>query len=126
MSSGSAALAADAAQTSGKAVNLHLTAKTRAALADAYWNHSKDYSRGKVDGPKHVYYGKITGTTRAKDVYWAIGDIGVKGDPISYQDGPHVWRKLGNGGWRHMGDSGGCPQVPKKLLRLWKQPQYIC
>ncbi|GAA3119107.1 hypothetical protein GCM10010466_07470 [Planomonospora alba] len=119
------ALAADA-QAPGKAVNLRITGTIRTALADAYWNRAADFPRGKVDGPRKVYYGKITGATRGKDVYWAIGSIGIKGNPVSYQDGPHVWRKRAGGPWKHLGDSGGCPAVPKKLLRLWKRTDLIC
>jgi hypothetical protein len=73
-----------------------------------------------VDGPKNVYYGKIKGATAGKDVYWAVGFIGIKGDPVSYQDGPHVWRKRGHGAWSYRGDTGGCLlNVPRALLKVW-------
>ncbi|GGL13991.1 hypothetical protein Sme01_70800 [Sphaerisporangium melleum] len=116
------------AQAGGKAVNLKITETIRGKLADAYWNqYYKPYhpraSRTKVDGPKRVYYGKIKGATAGKDVYWAVGSIGIKGDPISYQDGPHVWRKRGSGAWAYRGDTGGClAKVPKALLKIWHLP----
>ncbi|GAA2896122.1 hypothetical protein GCM10010517_61050 [Streptosporangium fragile] len=120
------ALAADA-QAPGQAVNLRLTAKVRAALVDTYvYERKGEITRSKVDGPTDVYYGKITGTTRAKDVYWAVGSISTKGELITYQGGPHVWRKNGNGAWRYVGNSGGCPEVSRKLLRLWKRTDLIC
>ncbi|GLW21672.1 hypothetical protein DI270_008390 [Microbispora triticiradicis] len=114
--------------TRGKAVNLRLTERTRHQLADAfykqYYGQGHPGTRGRVDGPKHVYYGKIRGASAAKDVYWAIGSVGVKGDPVSYQDGPHIWRKRGNHGWEYRGDTGGCVEggVPKALLQLWRFP----
>ncbi|MBB2913958.1 hypothetical protein FHS43_005267 [Streptosporangium becharense] len=112
----------------GQAVNLKLTAQVRKALADAYWRNPSStdpFPRAKVDGPKDVHYGKITGSTPARDVYWAIGDIGIKGDPVSYQGGPHIWRKVGNGTWKHVGDTGGClSKVPAKLLKVWKQSSH--
>ncbi|WP_248964134.1 hypothetical protein [Sphaerisporangium perillae] len=104
----------------GKAVNLKLTETIRRRLADAYWRKSGNVDRSKVDGPSSVYYGKIKGATPAKDVYWALGQIGIKGDPISYQDGPHVWRKRGKGAWSYLGDTGGCPdRVPRAMLKIW-------
>lgn len=112
----------------GRAVNLKLTEKIRHKLADAFWNqdygkYHPDASRNKVDGPKGVYYGKIKGATAAKDIYWAVGSIGIKGDPISYQDGPHVWRKRYHGAWAYLGDTGGClAKVPKTLLKIWHLP----
>ncbi|MFC7384402.1 hypothetical protein [Sphaerisporangium rhizosphaerae] len=124
-----AAPSSPASQAAGKAVNLKITERIRHQLADAYWkqyykaNHPRAV-RTKVDGPKRVYYGKIKGATAGKDVYWAVGSIGVKGDPISYQDGPHVWRKRGHGAWSYRGDSGGCPfKVPKALLKIWHLPE---
>ncbi|MCW2879884.1 MAG: hypothetical protein JWQ95_3984 [Sphaerisporangium sp.] len=112
----------------GKAINLKLTEMIRHKLADAFWNQyyakvNSDATRDKVDGPKDVYYGKIKGTTAAKDVYWAVGFIGIKGNPVSYQDGPHVWRKRYHGAWAYLGDTGGClAKVPKTLLRIWHLP----
>ncbi|WP_204012093.1 hypothetical protein [Sphaerimonospora thailandensis] len=116
----------------GEAVNLKLTEKTRHKLADAFWNqyygkYQPRPSRSKVDGPKNVYYGKIKGATRAKDVYWAVGNIGIKGDPVSYQDGPHVWRKRGHGAWSYRGDTGGClNKAPKALLKIWHLSYLWC
>ncbi|MEU6408703.1 hypothetical protein [Microbispora sp. NPDC046933] len=117
-----------ARQAHGKAVNLRLTEKIRHKLADAFWKQyygkSRPGTRAKVDGPKQVYYGKIRGATSTKDVYWAVGFIGIKGDPVSYQDGPHVWRKRGHHGWEYRGDTGGClAKVPKSLLKLWHLPE---
>jgi hypothetical protein len=102
-----------------KAVALKLSEATRAKLADAYWRSLKSFNRNKVDGPKHVYYGKIV-KAGAKDVYWAVGSIGVKGNPISYQDGPHVWRKKGSGPWAYLGDTGGdLSKVPSIMRKRW-------
>ncbi|MFC7388369.1 hypothetical protein [Sphaerisporangium rhizosphaerae] len=111
---------ATTSRAAGRAVNLKLTERIRTKLADAYWRADSARPRNRVDGPRQVYYGKITGTTRARDVYWAIGQIGIKGDPISYQDGPHVWRKRGGGAWKYLGDTGGClDKVPRAMLRVW-------
>lgn len=113
-------------QARGTAVNLRLTEKIRHTLADAFWNQSygkyhPGVGRNKVDGPKKVYYGKIKGA--GQDVYWAVGSISVKGDPISHQDGPHVWRKRGHGAWSYRGDTGGClAKVPSALLKIWHLP----
>ncbi|MGV9533080.1 hypothetical protein ACWDUI_07340 [Streptosporangium sandarakinum] len=116
----------------GTAVNLKVTEKVRHSLADAYWaqyygpnlrKHHPGTSRRKVDGPKKVYYGKVR--SAGKDVYWAVGSIGVKGDPISYQDGPHVWRRSAHGAWSYRGDTGGClDKAPKALLKLWHLRSY--
>ncbi|MFC4533374.1 hypothetical protein [Sphaerisporangium dianthi] len=115
-----AGFAATGAGAAGRAVNLKLSGKTRAALAAAYRRSLRPSHHGKVDGPTSVYYGKITGATSAKDVYWAVGSIGIKGDPVSYQDGPHVWRKRGGGAWKYLGDTGGClGKVPRAMLRVW-------
>jgi hypothetical protein len=119
-SASSQAGSAGRAGSGGRAVNLELSAKTRHKLADAYWLKHRSAARGKVDGPSRVYYGKITGATTTGNVYWALGNIGVKGDPISYQDGPHIWRKRGGGTWQYLGDTGGCPdRVPRALLKVW-------
>ncbi|GAA3424472.1 hypothetical protein ACQP10_34685 [Streptosporangium sandarakinum] len=114
------------------AVNLKVTEKVRHSLADAYWaqyygpnlrKHHPGTSRRKVDGPKKVYYGKVR--SAGKDVYWAVGSIGVKGDPISYQDGPHVWRRSAHGAWSYRGDTGGClDKAPRALLKLWHLRSY--
>jgi hypothetical protein len=115
-------------QARGTAVNLRLTEKTRHALADAFWNqyygkYHPRVGRNKVDGPKNVHYGKIKGASAGKDAYWAVGSIGIEGDPISYQDGPHVWRKRGHGAWSYRGDTGGClAKVPRALLKIWHLP----
>ncbi|GAB2470857.1 hypothetical protein GCM10027187_43660 [Streptosporangium sandarakinum] len=121
-----------ASQARGTAVNLKVTEKVRRALADAYWTqyygpylrkHHPGTGRKKVDGPKKVYYGKVR--SAGKDVYWAVGSIGVKGDPISYQDGPHVWRRSAHGAWSYRGDTGGClDKAPKALLKIWHLRSY--
>ncbi|MFF0307033.1 hypothetical protein ACFYSC_06380 [Streptosporangium sp. NPDC004379] len=119
---------AQASRPRETAVNLKVTEKVRHALADAYWKqYVRPYrpgtGRAKVDGPKHVYYGKVR--SGGKDVYWAVGSIGVKGDPISYQDGPHVWRRSAHGAWSYRGDTGGClDKAPKALLKLWHVRSY--
>ncbi|MEV4300534.1 hypothetical protein [Microbispora rosea] len=117
--------AAHVTATRGKAVNLRLNEKTRRLLADAFWEQyygeHHPGTRSRVDGPKTVYYGKIRGATPAEDVFWAAGFIGVKGDPVSYQDGPHIWRKRGHHGWKYRGDTGGCvDEIPAALLKVWQ------
>ncbi|MEU9831664.1 hypothetical protein AB0D67_08975 [Streptosporangium sp. NPDC048047] len=121
--------ASHAARPRETAVNLKVTAKVRHALADAYWKgyYNSPYhpkaDRKNVDGPKHVYYGKVK--SGGRDVYWAVGSIGVKGDPISYQDGPHVWRRSAHGAWSYRGDTGGClDKAPKALLKIWRLRSY--
>ncbi|GII80501.1 hypothetical protein Sru01_54830 [Sphaerisporangium rufum] len=120
-----------ASQAPGTAVNLKVTDKVRHALADAFWNqyygkpggHRPVTSRKKVDGPKKVYYGKVR--SGGKTVYWAVGSIGVRGDLVSYQDGPHVWRRSAHGAWSYRGDTGGClEKAPKSLLKLWRLRSY--
>ncbi|MFI6599652.1 hypothetical protein ACIBHX_25660 [Nonomuraea sp. NPDC050536] len=116
LASGLAAVtgAAASAQTP-EAVVLKATPTVRHQLADAFWNHSTDFKRSKVDGPTQVRYGRLG------NVYWAIGGIGIKGNPVSYQDGPHVWRKVGKGHWVYRGDTGGClEKVPRAMLKAWK------
>ncbi|MEO3787979.1 hypothetical protein ABGB12_32020 [Actinocorallia sp. B10E7] len=118
------AVEAQAAQPS-EAVGLKASPKVRKQLADRYY---KSYAyqlacarRSKVVGPKRLYYGKII--TRGKPtVYWAVGDIRLSCNPVSAQDGPHVWRKQGaRGRWVYKGDTGGylCGKVPRKMLRAW-------
>ncbi|MFI6316628.1 hypothetical protein ACIBG8_03875 [Nonomuraea sp. NPDC050556] len=97
-----------------KARNLKVTPAVRKALGDAYWNRSTHFKRSQVDGPTHVYYGELN------HVYWALGQVGVKGDEISYQDGPHIWKRKAKGRWVHVGDTGGdLSAVPKALLKVW-------
>ncbi|MQY06773.1 hypothetical protein [Actinomadura macrotermitis] len=110
----------------GTAVNLKFSESLRKTLGDRYYTgyyhrHHPRTPRSRVVGPKGVYYGKIVGRSAASTVYYAVGDIRVKGDPISGQDGPHIWRKKGNGKWAYVGDTGGyvCPTVPRALLRVW-------
>ncbi|NUR91810.1 MAG: hypothetical protein HOY71_47695 [Nonomuraea sp.] len=120
LASGLAVLTSSSASatTAGHAVVLKLSESVRHKLADAYWNHSKEFKRSKVDGPTHVYYGKLNG------VYWAVGSIGVKGKPISYQDGPHIWRRTAHGHWVYRSDTGGCLEaVPKAMLKAWHLPR---
>ncbi|WP_433461835.1 hypothetical protein [Spirillospora sp. CA-128828] len=103
----------------------------RVLLADAFYGATYKSRKTPVDGdprnqvigPEHVYYGKIVGSSPAKDVYWAIGDTGYKNDPASRQDGPHIWKKIGPqpDEWQYLGDSGGeiCPKVPQVVIDVW-------
>ncbi|MGK5558288.1 hypothetical protein ACSNOI_42485 [Actinomadura kijaniata] len=121
----SAAPLQSAAARPGKAVNLKVTPTVRRALGDTFFKtykrHHPRAKRSHVVGPKGVYYGKVVGRSSATTVYYAVGEIRVKGDPISGQDGPHIWRKNGRGAWRYLGDSGGsvCHAVPRVMLRAW-------
>lgn len=111
----------------GDAVNLQVSEELRATLGDLYFKRtgsspgpSGPRSRSQVIGPKSVFYGKVTGTIRSVDTFYALGDTGYTGDPVSQQDGPHVWRKEGTGPWQYIGDTGGsCGGVPEKLTRIW-------
>jgi hypothetical protein len=113
----------------GSAVNLSVTPELRAILGDLYFKESGSSpgpngprSRSQVIGPKNVFYGKIAGASPAQDDFWALGDTGYQGDPVSQQDGPHVWHKRGDGAWDYIGDTGGgCGGAPKALVRLWNK-----
>jgi hypothetical protein len=117
------------AVTRGGATNLVVTAELRTLLGDVYHQATKrepadDASgirRDKVIGPEQVFYGKIAGTDPSQDVFYAMGDTGYTDDPVSRQDGPHVWRKRGSGVWEYLGDTGGdfCGKVPLELVRVW-------
>ncbi|MCP2338329.1 hypothetical protein [Actinomadura rupiterrae] len=71
-------------------------------------------TRGQVVGPVHVFYGKVG------DKYYAVGDVSLKGKPITAQDGPHVWER-GATDWEYEGDTGGdlCGKVPEALVKAW-------
>jgi hypothetical protein len=110
----------------GSAVNLHVSKALRKTLGDKYFAVQHPYrpkdKRSRVIGPKQVYYGEIVGATKAKTVYYAIGETGFSNDPVSQQDGPHVWRKKGKGRWKYLSDSGGAiceVGVPRKLVKVW-------
>jgi hypothetical protein len=117
--------------TQGGATNLQVTSELRTLLGDVYYQATKEepkddasgIRRDKVIGPEHVFYGKIAGSDPPKDVFYAMGDTGYTDDPISRQDGPHVWRKRGNGVWEYLGDTGGdfCGKVPQELVRVWSK-----
>ena len=108
-----------------KAVSLKASKKLKKQLADRYYaayaHKLPCAKRSKVVGPKRLYYGKVV--TKGKPaVYWAVGDIRLSCDPISAQDGPHIWRKKGaEGRWVYRGDTGGslCGGVPRNMLRAW-------
>ncbi|MFC9969786.1 hypothetical protein ACFVH6_02660 [Spirillospora sp. NPDC127200] len=124
-SAGASGTARAAARGPGDAVNLPITPRVRKALGDTYFAAvRRSYprqTRSRVVGPNQVYYGKIVGTGEAATVYWAAGETGFSDDPVSRQDGPHVWRKKGAGAWTYLGDTGGwlCGLVPAKLLKVW-------
>jgi hypothetical protein len=113
----------------GSAVNLHVSKALRKTLGDKFFaamhaNYPKE-KRSHVIGPKPLYYGEIVGVTRAKTVYYAVGGTGFSDDPVSQQDGPHIWRKKGKGGWKYQGDTGGAicdAGVPRKLVKVWHLP----
>ncbi|WP_067483148.1 hypothetical protein [Actinomadura hibisca] len=124
-SAGTAITARALRSAPGNAVNLRVTPQVRRALGDTYFaavrrDHPRE-TRDRVVGPEQVYYGKIVGTSAATTVYWAAGETGFSDDPVSRQDGPHVWRKKGAGAWTYLGDTGGwlCGVVPDRLLRVW-------
>jgi hypothetical protein len=111
---------------SSDAVVLKASKRLKKHLADRYY---RSYAhrlacakRSKVVGPKDLRYGKVVTKGRAT-VYWAVGDISLSCNPLSRQDGPHVWRKRGERGhWVYRGDTGGylCDEVPRKMLKAWK------
>ncbi|MES9537020.1 MULTISPECIES: hypothetical protein [unclassified Actinomadura] len=72
-------------------------------------------STDKVDGPKDAHLGKTGG------VYYALADISLTDQPMTSQDGPHVWRSSNGTDWEYLGDTGGnpCPKVPKSLIKVW-------
>jgi hypothetical protein len=112
----------------GRATNLIVTPELRRLLGDAFYQATRREPgdgasgdrRAKVIGPEQVFYGKIAGMESSQDVFYAMGDTGYSDDPISQQDGPHVWRRRG-GGWEYLGDTGGdfCGKIPQALVRAW-------
>jgi hypothetical protein len=96
-----------------------MVASVRNAMRDAYLKKARETypeeTRANLIGPDHTYYGK------ANKVYYAIGDIGFSDNPVSRQDGPHVWRSPNGTDWEYVGDTGGdiCGSVPRSLVRVW-------
>lgn len=112
----------------GESENLKVTPAVRKALGDTYFAITKEgggrpRSRSKVIGPEQVFYGRIMDKLPAGDIYYAMGETGYSDDPISRQDGPHVWRRTGNSPWKYLGDTGGsvCDMVPESLMQVWNQ-----
>lgn len=115
--------------TAREATNLSVTEELRSLLGDVYHQATKrepadEARRDKVIGPEHVFYGKIAGSDPSQDVFYAMGETGYTDDPVSRQDGPHVWRKRGSGAWEYLGDTGGdfCGKIPQQLVRVWGKP----
>ena len=79
--------------------------------------HPKE-KQANIVGPTETHYGKIGG------VYYAIGEISFKDDPVSTQDGPHVWKSPNGTDWSYEGDTGGeiCGKVPRALVKAWGKP----
>ncbi|WP_433179146.1 hypothetical protein [Actinoallomurus sp. CA-150999] len=107
-------------QASGKgATVLPVTSSVRSALVDAYlMNAMKKHPKEKtsdVVGPSETHYGKAGG------VYYAIGEISLKNDPATKQDGPFVWKSPNGTDWSYEGDTGGspCGKVPAALVKAW-------
>lgn len=110
---------AQPAAGSAKAVKLPATRALRQSLADTYFERAAlqypTESRAKVAGPTNVFYGKVGNN------HYAIGNIGFSGNPVSHQDGPHVWHKVAGTDWEYQGDTGGeiCGKVPPRLVKVW-------
>ncbi|RFU42791.1 hypothetical protein DZF91_04555 [Actinomadura logoneensis] len=107
------------------AVKLPVPDDLSGALQDTYFAAAhKSYPKGTradVLTPTHVLFGKITGANGGVQFY-AAGDIGFKNNPISQQDGPHVWKKDDSQqSWVYVSDTGGnlCGSVPKALVQAW-------
>jgi hypothetical protein len=112
----------------GKAVKIVLTPDVVQEAGDAYYAATKSTvgkgrARNTVISPTHTYYGMIVSTKTRENVFWLLGDTGYTGVPVSQQDGPHVWKKVGRGGigWTYLGDTGGdpCSKVPMALIKVW-------
>src|SRR5689334_2902585 len=78
-------------QASGKgATVLPVTAAVRSGLRDSYqmaqMKTHKKLDTSKIVGPTETHYGKAGGA------YYAIGEISIKDDPATKQDGPFVWK----------------------------------
>ncbi|GAB3990376.1 hypothetical protein GCM10029978_118100 [Actinoallomurus acanthiterrae] len=107
-------------QASGKgATALTMTSSVRSGLRDAYQmsamkKHPK-LDSANIVGPTNAHYGKAGG------VYYAMGDISIKNDPASKQDGPFVWKSANGTDWSYEGDTGGspCGKVPAALVKVW-------
>ncbi|MFC5179967.1 hypothetical protein [Actinomadura harenae] len=108
-----------------KASKLPVPEDLAGALQDTYFAAAKkNYPKGtraNVMTPQHVLFGKVTGKNGGVEFY-AAGDIGFKNDPMSQQDGPHVWKKDDSQqSWAYVGDTGGalCGKVPTALVKAW-------
>ncbi|WP_157430081.1 hypothetical protein [Actinomadura oligospora] len=108
-----------------KAVKLPVPGDLSGALQDTYFavagKGDAKRKRENVMLPKHVLFGKVTGANGGVQFY-AVGDIGFKNDPVSQQDGPHVWKKDDSqNSWSYVGDTGGalCGKVPADLVKAW-------
>ncbi|MCP2335109.1 hypothetical protein [Actinomadura rupiterrae] len=108
-----------------KAVKLAVPDDLRGALQDTYFETAKKtYPKEKQDNlllPTHILFGKVTGANGGVEFY-AVADIGFKDNPMSRQDGPHVWKKDDSQtAWAYGGDTGGnlCAKVPPALVKTW-------
>lgn len=93
------------------------------SVKDAYLQHAMQEfpkeTQDNLDGPNESHYGKINGK------FYFIADIGFKDNPVSLQDGPHVWVSPNGSDWSYEGDSSGNPcelKVPAKLAKALKVP----
>ncbi|MEV5574930.1 hypothetical protein AB0L06_33250 [Spirillospora sp. NPDC052269] len=108
-----------------KATRLAVPGDLSGALQDTYFETAKKNNpkgtRENVITPTHLLFGKVTGTNGGV-AFYAVGDIGFKNDPMSQQDGPHVWKKGDSQqSWAYLGDTGGaiCGKVPTALVKAW-------
>ncbi|GAA1570404.1 hypothetical protein GCM10009678_61460 [Actinomadura kijaniata] len=114
---------AQAPQATGKAVKLPVTQEALLAMPDLYFEKvSSQYPNAKrnmVVGPKNTLFGRVT---TANGVFtYAVADMSIRGNALSTQDGPHVWRRGADTDWEYVGDTGGnlCGQVPQALVKVW-------
>ncbi|MGK5552886.1 hypothetical protein ACSNOI_14835 [Actinomadura kijaniata] len=114
---------AKAPQATGKAVKLPVTQEALLAMPDLYFEKvSSQYPNAKrnmVVGPKNTLFGRVT---TANGVFtYAVADMSIRGNALSTQDGPHVWRRGADTDWEYVGETGGnlCGQVPQALVKVW-------
>jgi hypothetical protein len=101
---------------------LQITPSVLSGLRDAYFMKVVEYhpkeKQANIVGPTETHYGEIGG------VYYAIGAISFKDDPVSRQGGPHLWKSPNGSHRSYEGDTRGavCSKPPKALGKAWGIP----
>jgi hypothetical protein len=100
-------------RSAGGCANARLTDTVRAELLAA--RRKLDHT-AKGPKPGQSYYGSCG------DKIYALASF--RNAQLGYQDQPEVFRKVGGGAWRDLGDTGGppgaCGRVPRRLMKVWR------